>query len=228
MKKKFEQVSTPYDTGSFLVRSGRRWTLLAVVCIIGSLLPQCVKDTSEFHSPFGGEVKFRSGDEYVQNGMLVLTDHARFQELLDELRESEDTQAERDSLYEEIGITEAMRDLDTNYTDHPGCLKYELDLGYTSMRRLEEDDLFALLNHGDQEVISIIGDPYGKTLLNQDGAIQIETRMFKFFESGLVVIVGNEDIDVFDDLNAEDESALIEGFNVRFGGVHGDKIADFY
>ncbi len=228
MKKIFQPGSPPTVTRSSTLQIGPRFLILAVVCVVAFTLLQCAKEALTIKPLMGSNIQFRSGDEYVQNGMLVLKDHARFQELLDELRESEDTQAERDSLYEKLGITAAMRDLDTNYTDHPACMKFELDLGFTSMRRVEEDELFALLNSGDQEAISIIGDPYGKTLLNQDGAIQVETRVFKFLKSGLVAVVGNEDIDVYDGLNVQDESEIVEGFNLRLGGVHGDKISEFY
>src|SRR5690606_25014951 len=77
-------------------------------------------------------------------------------------------------------------------------------------------------------VNSIISDPYGKTLLNSDRSIQIESRIYTIFESGLMVMIGNEDISTYNANRNISEAEIAKGFNVRLIGVTGDKINDYY
>ena len=172
------------------------------------------------------EVLITPRNDYdVANGMLVLEDYSVFDELITLLREAEDTQVERDTIYQNLGIN---TNSGINYTDNPACLKFEANADYISLRNVEEDALFYELDRGNQDINSIISDPYGKTLLNQDRTIQIESRIFKIFDSGLIVVVANGDISTYSSMNSSNENEISTGYNVRVLGVTGDKVDQYF
>jgi len=185
----------------------------------------CEKEPS-LKDPNLNEGLITSRNDYdIANGMLVLNDYSVFDDLITMLRGAEDTQVERDAIYQNLGIN---TNSGVNYTDNPACLKFETNRDYVSLRKAEEDALFYQLDRGNQYLNSIIADPYGKSLLNQDRSIQIESRIFKIFESGLIVVVANGDLSTYNTMNSSNENEISTGYNVRLLGVTGDKVGQFF
>lgn len=199
---------------------------LFIICLLSFqiLFQGCGKEELKSENVSSQLLSNRSNDISVENGMLAFKNPWVVQQLVTQLKASEDTQSERDVLYNELNIT---TEIDDFYTDHPGCLKFEEEIGYVSLRTSEEAELFQILENGTEGVNSIISFPYRKTILNEDRAFKVGNRIFKFFESGLTVMITNSDFNKLTEINGLSEDEIFEEFNVRVGNKNGD-IADNY
>ncbi len=214
-------------------KNGRNRMQSVIILLISACFIQCTKETNEIKSNSYDHlsknlIHFRGEGPEVDNGMLVFATHADIPSFIYDLRDAEDTQLERNVLYGAIGITDEIKAQGLNYTDNPACVALESEFGFHSLRESEENDLFSSLDRGDSTRVAIIADPYWKTLLNMDKSIQIGNRIFKFYDSGLIAIVGNADIGVYNDLNNTDELDILEGHNLRLGSATKENIGDFY
>lgn len=129
----------------------------------------------------------------VINGMLYFESFADLQAFIKSLEDKETDTLQVRSAYEALGVDVNAETL-PNITDHPICLLAEQNLdGYISARKAEETVINAALDAGDGSIVSIVSDPYWKTILNVDRSIKIGNRIYRFFEHGGIAIVLNND-----------------------------------
>lgn len=137
----------------------------------------------------------------VINGMLHFDEYSDFEYFINDLQQQEsDTSAVRNA-YIHFGIDLTAEQL-PNFTDHPVCLKKELEIsGFSSARKQEEQVINAALDSGS-DMFSIIAYPYFKTALNQYYAVYIGSRIFKFFDNDAIAIILNDDWNLYNTIKS--------------------------
>jgi hypothetical protein len=136
-----------------------------------------------------GSITLRDGSApAVVNGILTFASYGDAKKFAASLQEDETDQTKINAAYAQLGIDVNGQAI-PNLTDNPVCLVAEQSLGFTSARKIEENAINALLNQGDDNVFSIVHDPYWKTLLNADHAVRMGNRIYRYFEDGGIAIV---------------------------------------
>lgn len=161
------------------------------------------------------DINLRNNPKGV-NGLLSLNSHSEYYEIIKVLKQSESTQAKRNALYSDLGID---RSDELNDTDHPACMKFELENNYVSLRSYEEDTLFDELDGGNENLNGIISDPYFKTIINADRSVKVGNRIYKSFDSQLTAIIANNDFSTYNSIKQLNQSDVRNGFNVRLLGT---------
>ncbi len=161
-----------------------------------------------------GSITFRDGSNpTVVNGILTFPTYNDAKDYAKSLESKEQDQAQINAAYTQLGIDTSGETI-PNLTDHPVCLVAEQTLGYTSARKIEENTINSLLDQGDDNVFSIVHDPYWKTLLNSDNAIRMGNRIYKYYENGGIAIVLNNDLALFDEIKQKVFDELEGAFNL--------------
>lgn len=150
----------------------------------------------------------------VNHGLLTFENINEIQPLINWFIEQETNMSSRDSAFEEIGIPISKLDSFFRYTDHPVCKKFENTLGYTSLRSIEEYELFDRLDASDT-ISSIIINPQYKTIQNEYGAFKVGERILKVFPSGMTVVISNSDYTLYNAIKDLPEESINDTFNLR-------------
>ncbi len=172
--------------------------LLAVVFIYS-----CAKDDtkSDQNSHFTTESRNSlSAASTVINGMLHFNTYADFEGYIENLEGLENDTNQVIAAYTQLGV-DLTQEFLPNLTDYPVALRIEQQItGFTSARKAEETVINNALNSGNDTIFTIISDPFLKSALNTDYAVHIGTRIFRFFNNGGVVIVLNNDWNLYDSI----------------------------
>ena len=155
----------------------------------------------------------RAGDPSVLNGMLHFASFSDFEDFQELLRLQELNTQNVKEAYTFLGVNVDAPVL-PNVTDHPCCLKRELEFpAFASARKLEEQQINSALDAGT-DIFAIIADPYLKTALNVDKAVHIGSRIFKYYENGGIMIVLNNDWSAFEAIKNLPYSELRQNGNI--------------
>ena len=115
--------------------------------------------------------------------------------------------------YHQLGVDTAA-EFFPNLTDHPVCLLHDQSLSFVSKRKAEEQVINAALDNGDDNIFSIVSNPYWKTILNVESAVHIGNRIYRFFDNGGIVIVLNNDWTRYNTIKNQQFDAIVSDFNV--------------
>jgi hypothetical protein len=161
------------------------------------------------------------------NGILQFSSFADLQTFAKSLQDREADTAQVRAAYTSLGVNVNAETL-PNLTDHPVCLLQEQTIGgYTSARKSEENTINTTLNNGDDNVISIVHDPYWKTVLNADRAVKVGNRIYKFFENDGVAIVLNNDWTLYNTVKTQAWDALPRAYNLVITHRSGSDFEDY-
>lgn len=151
----------------------------------------CTKDIEKIEDQSSTVLDWRSDmpSASVINGMLHFETYQDFETYIENLREYETDTLKVIQAFLSLGVDLESEFL-PNLTDYPIALALEQQLlGFISARKLEEDIINNALNNGDETVFTIVSRAYLKSVLNQDMAVKIGSRIFKFYDNGGLVIV---------------------------------------
>ncbi len=131
--------------------------------------------------------------------------------VIDSLKNVEAT-TDIDELYEAIGID--LKDTSLrNVTLYPAALKYELDHGYESTRKIKETKILDSLNQGFDPVNHFVDRPYFNSLLNSDKTMIMGNRYLVFFNETEVALIPSYDQLTYNSLL--ESQNFRSGYNVR-------------
>jgi hypothetical protein len=153
-------------------------------------------------------------DPTVTQGMLNFTTFEQLNGFVKSLKDNEADTARVRSAYTALGVNTYGETM-PNLTDHPLCLLKEQTLGgYISARKAQETVINAALDNGDDNIFSIVSDPYWKTVLNADRAVKVGNRIYKFYENDGVAIVLNNDWTLYNAIKTQPWDGLGQVFNL--------------
>jgi len=144
---------------------------------------------------------------------LHFRDISSIRSITDQLQFENNDQQERTRHYQTLGL-ENVNVEEHRITDYPGSQVFEEANSFQSMRKIEELSIFENLNNGG-DINSIIAKPELKTVLNWQGVVKIGTRYFKYFDSGRLIVIGNNDVEKLNEIINLGEFDFIEDKNLR-------------
>ena len=233
---KFKIFETVYTIGKAKFAEAIVASALVAVLLVLATLSSCKKDNTLHPEQANaasnvqpsGSITFRDGSTpTVVNGILTFPSYKDAKDYAKSLEASEQDHAQLNSAYAQLGI-DASGETFPNLTDHPVCLMAEQSLGHTSARKIEENTINALLNQGDDNVFSIVHDPYWKTLLNADQAVRMGNRIYKYYDNGGIAIVLNNDLALFDAIKQKKFDELEAAFNLVVTDELQENWGDFF
>lgn len=216
----------------------REWAIIAAWALLLAFvtITSCKKDNSlkpeqgdsASNVVPAGSITLRDGSApAVVNGILTFASYGDAKKFAASLQEDETDQTKINAAYAQLGIDVNGQAI-PNLTDNPVCLVAEQSLGFTSARKIEENAINALLNQGDDNVFSIVHDPYWKTLLNADHAVRMGNRIYRYFEDGGIAIVLNNDLTLFDAIKQKKFDELEAAFNLVVTDESQEGWSDFF
>jgi len=177
-------------------------TATFVVIAITLGIYSCAKDEVISDQRTFFSVESRTALPSVINGMLHFDTYTDFQTYIANLEELENDTNQVQTAYIQLGV-DLNQEFLPNLTDHPVALVIEQQLtGFTSARKAEETTINNALNIGVDTIFSIVSDPYFKSAVNVDSSVHIGTRIFKFFNNGGVVIVLNNNWNMYQSIKS--------------------------
>lgn len=201
------------------------------VCLLFfSGMISCRKETGQQPGdPFNTTVSDRSEtNPTVTNGMLYFDSFSDLETFTKSLQDKESDSVQVRSAYIALGVDVNAEYL-PNLTDFPVCLLKEQAIGgYTSVRKAEETVINAALNNGDDNVFSIIRDPYRKTTLNAHNAVKISNRIYKFYPDGGIAIVLNEDWILYNSIKTLTWESLTPSYNLVITHRNSSDYPDYF
>jgi len=203
-------------------------TLGAFVALI--IFFGCKKDIGqEPDNQFNATVYERSEtDPTVTNGMLCFGSFAELDAFTKSLQDKDSDSEQVRNAYVALGVDVNAEYL-PNLTDYPVSLIKEQAIGgYTSARKAEETVINAALNSGDDNVFSIISDPFKKTALNADYSVKIGNRIYKFYPSGGIAIVLNNDWSQYNAIKSLSWESLTASYNLIATHRESSDYQDFF
>jgi hypothetical protein len=149
---------------------------------------------------------------HVERGMLSFNSYRAAKNFVEDLKEREQDQDQINEAYSRLGI-DVNAETIPNLTDYPICLITENELGHTSARKIEEENINEHLNAGE-DIFSIVRNPYWHTILNRDFSVQIGNRIFKYYEDGGIAIVLNNDWQLYETIKNQEFNELRQTRNL--------------
>lgn len=125
-----------------------------------------------------------------------------------------------EGLYNSLGISLQVRSSGIFYTRYPSSQVFDEANSFISKRQKIENWKISEMNSGNNNIFSMVSQPYFKSILNTDGAVRIGDRIYVHFDSGLIAMVANNDIAAYNYVINTDENELFNKFNVRIFHKH--------
>jgi hypothetical protein len=189
--------------------------LLCLCFFVGHI--GCKKDSStEYAKAWPTTVQGRTENPNPTSvhGMLHFESFHQLTAFTKSLQEKETDISLVQNAYSALGIN-VNDEIIPNLTDNPICLNTETAIGgYTSARKAEETAINTALNQGDENLNSVVSMPYWKTALNADQAVHVGKRIYKYYDSGGIAVVLNNDWALFDAIKSQSFESLSQSFNL--------------
>lgn len=184
----------------------------------------CQKDEARENS---AHLTSRTSNPTVINGMLHFESFTDFEAFQEALKIQERDANAVNAAYTFLGVNLNDDDI-PNLTDHPICLKTEMEISnYISRRKIEEDQINSILSSGG-DIFSIVSNPYLKTVLNANMSVHIGTRIYKFFENGGLAIIFNNDWNLFNCISNSSFESLHTGYNIAISSTYRDDWDNYF
>jgi len=199
--------------------SFKKNTILAgLTLLLAASLMQCKKDAIQEQATGGNStgllLERTETDPTVVNGMPCFLSFDAFTSFITALKDREATDSLIRIEYTALGVDMTAETV-PSLTDNPACLRKELSIGgYTSARKAEETVINTALNNGDDNIFSIVRDPYIKTALNTDHSVKVANRIYKFYPDGGVAIVLNNDWSLYNSIKLLGWESLASSYNL--------------
>lgn len=147
---------------------------------------------------------------------MSFQDNQHVKDVLMYLYNQDQDKATRESIYTSIGLAKATRFTGSFFTDHPAARDFELGMNFLSKRKIEEDRIVEQLARGESPSTRV-SQAYFKTLLNEFGAFRVGDRIYRFYDSGVVALISNNDLATYTAVKQMQESELNQYLNVSLG-----------
>lgn len=208
-----------FRKNALILASFPKSTILAcLTLLLAASLMQCKKDAiqeqTKGENSAGLVLERVETDPTVENGIPYFVSFDAFTSFIKALKDREATDSLIRIEYTALGVDMTAETV-PSLTDNPACLRKELSIGgYTSARKAEETVINAALNNGDDNVFSIVHDPYTKTALNMDNSVKVANRIYKFYPDGGVAIVLNNDWTLYNSIRLLAWEILSPSYNL--------------
>ena len=205
---------------------------LLLIIVVSLSIIGCTKNEMAF-DPSSNETSVRSERPFTinsaanvvnQNGILSFRSFADFHQVNAELESKNKSIEINNAAYEYLGLN---TNVDYFITENPVLRIFESELSFASFGLSEEESYEAYLNsnHTDEgfEKDEILYFENIKALFNEDMQIKIGKKYFKVYNDNTVLMVGNNDLDLFRSLSNLNSDEISTDYNVR---IHQYELGD--
>jgi len=186
--------------------------LLIIIALIATL-SSCNKEPEASSNPKFSQQNFKNESNiYVNGNILVFEDIETFNQHLLNLKTNDSDEEQLNINYSTLGLDQDIEE-GNFYTEYPYSKLFENSVGFTSLRSIEEKEIRIAMEN-DSEFNSIIHDPFQKSVLNSDGAVQVGCRTYFLKDKMRQIVIANNDQDAYNTVkNLENvhESIFLNG-----------------
>lgn len=180
------------------------------------LVLSCSKDENSLvQSPDTVQASQRSANVTIEDGIISFRNYADIKVLLDDWFENDNDEYLREQMYLELGLAPSYRSSGLFYTLYPSSALFDERNSFQSLRKEVEEYKISELNRGNEYIYSIVTKPYFKSILNTNGAVRIGNRIYVNYESGLIAVIANNDLEAYNRVISTNPDELSNSFNVR-------------
>jgi hypothetical protein len=154
-------------------------------------------------------------DPMIENGILVFKKYSDVKTHLDRLYSNDNDSDIKEQMQLALGLTSAKRSGGQFYSLYPASQLFDQQNSFVSLRQEIENHKISELNKGNENIFSIISRPYHKSILNTERAVKVGDRIYIHFDSGLIALVANNDLNAYQYVISTSEELLSNRFNVR-------------